>query len=123
MIVLLLPFQLFFLFFVANVALARTFNTMLNRVLVGIFISFPNSERKSFNISPLYKKFLEFLLWHNSIGSLGSAGIWVWSPVQHSVLRIQYCHSCSLGCNCRSGLIPCLGTPYASGWPKVEKIK
>ena len=31
--------------------------------------------------------------------------------------------SCTVGHNCASDLIPGLGTPYASGWPKKKKGK
>ena len=39
---------------------------------------------------------------------------------QHSGLRIQCCHTCEVGCNCSSDLIPDLGSPYAMGWPKKD---
>ena len=42
---------------------------------------------------------------------------WAW----HSGLRIQHCHSCGLGRNCGSDLMPGPGAPYAVGWPKKEK--
>ena len=54
---------------------------------------------------------------------LCSAGTRVQSSARHSGLRIQHCHSCSLGCNCSSDLIPCPGTPHASGQPKKKKEK
>lgn len=50
---------------------------------------------------------------------LGNAGLQVWSLDQHTGLRIQRCCSCSLGLNFSSGLIPALGTPYASGQTKM----
>ena len=57
---------------------------------------------------------------------LGSAGTQFrfWSSVSawHSVLRIQCCCSYSLGCDCHSDLIPGLGIPYATRWPKRKKV-
>jgi len=52
---------------------------------------------------------------------LGSAGTQVPPPARHSGLRIQHCHSCGLGLDCDSDLIPCLRTLYAVDWPKKEK--
>ena len=52
---------------------------------------------------------------------LCSTGMQVRSPAQHSGLRFQHCHSCGIGCNCGSDMIPGLGTPYAVGWPEKEK--
>ena len=49
---------------------------------------------------------------------LGSTGMQVRSPAQHSGLRIQCCHSCGIGCTWGLDLIPDPGTPYASRWPK-----
>jgi len=46
--------------------------------------------------------------WH-----LGNAGTQVRSLAWHSGLRIQHCHSCSLGGDSSSDLIPGPGTPYA----------
>ena len=43
------------------------------------------------------------------------------SPAQHSELRIWHCHSCSIGHNCGSDLIPGLGNPYAVGQSKKKK--
>ena len=60
------------------------------------------------NITP------EFPLWWNGIGGISGAlgaGLTQW----HSELRIWCCHSCSIGRNCGSGLIPGPGTPYAVG--------
>lgn len=58
----------------------------------------------------------EFPLWWNEIGSvLGALG---WSLIQHGGLRIQHWHSCSLGHNYGSDLIPGPETPYAEGQPK-----
>ena len=54
-------------------------------------------------------------------GCLESAGTWVWSPALHSGLKIQHCHSCSLGCNCSSDLIP--GNSKCRGAAKNEKKK
>ena len=45
----------------------------------------------------------------------------VHSPAQHSGLRIQHGRTCDLGRNYGLDLIPCLGTPYATGWPKKFK--
>ena len=52
---------------------------------------------------------------------LGNAGMQVPYSAQRSGLRTWHCHSCSLGCNRGSDLIPGLGTPYAAGWPKKRK--
>ena len=54
---------------------------------------------------------------------LGSPGMQVQSPAQHSGLRIWRCGSCSLGCNDGSDLIPGPGTPYAVGQPKKGEKK
>ena len=56
--------------------------------------------------------------WH-----LESAGKQVQSPAWHSGLRIQHCRSCGLGHDCSLDLIPGLGTPYASGRPKMVVVK
>ena len=45
---------------------------------------------------------------------LGSTGIQVQFPAQHSGFRIRCCHSCSFGRSCGLDLIPGLGTPYAT---------
>ena len=42
-------------------------------------------------------------------------------PSWHSGLRIWGCHSCGIGCNCSSDLIPSLGTPYAMDSQKRKK--
>ena len=52
---------------------------------------------------------------------LWRGGMQVRSPAQHSGLRIWRCHSCGIVCNCGLDLIPVLGTPYATGWPKRKK--
>ena len=52
---------------------------------------------------------------------LGSAGMQVRSLAWHSGLRIWRCHSCGLGCDCSSDLIPGLGTPHATSWPKLKQ--
>ena len=44
-------------------------------------------------------------------------------PTWHSGLRIWLCHSCSVGCNLSSDLIPDPETPYATEWPKKKKTK
>ena len=54
---------------------------------------------------------------------LGNTGTQVQSLVWHSGLRIQDCHSCCLGIDCGSDLIPGLETPYASRAAKKEKEK
>ena len=52
---------------------------------------------------------------------LGSAGMWVPSPAQHSGVRIQHCHSCGVGQDCSLDLIPGLGAPHAMGQSKNGK--
>ena len=47
----------------------------------------------------------------------------VQSPTWHNELRIQCCHSCGIGCNYGSDLIPGPGTPYATGCPKRKRKK
>ena len=54
---------------------------------------------------------------------LCSTGTQVPSQAWHSELRIQHCHSCSVGCNCSSDLIPVSSTLYVTGWPKKKKKK
>ena len=62
-------------------------------------------------------KALAFPLWHNRIGGVsGALGSRFDSLARHNGLRIWHCHSCSLGQNCGSNLIPGPGTPYASWW-------
>ena len=59
---------------------------------------------------------MEFPLWHNAISSVLGALRHRFNP-WHSGLRIQHCHSCGLGHNYGSDLIP--------GWelhmPRVAK--
>ena len=50
---------------------------------------------------------------------LESAGTQVRCPAQW--LKIQHCHSCSLGCNHGLDLIPGLGVPNAERQPKKKK--
>ena len=52
---------------------------------------------------------------------LWSAGIEVPFPTWNSGLRKLQCHSCGVGHNYGSDLIPGLGTPYAPVWPKKKK--
>ena len=61
----------------------------------------------------------------HTVGSVGFGECWDAgsTPSMPSGLRIRCCHSCSLGCNCGSDLIPGLGTPYAKGQPKKRKRK
>ena len=54
---------------------------------------------------------------------LWSFGMQIQSPAWQSGLRIPCCCSCSKGHNCGSYLIPGLGTPYVTGWPKKKKKK
>ena len=54
---------------------------------------------------------------------LESPGTQVLSLARHRGLRIQRCHSFSLGHNCSSDLILGPGIPYAAGWPKKKKKK
>ena len=54
---------------------------------------------------------------------LGRAGTQVLSPVEHRGLKIQCCHSCGLGLNCGSDLIPGPGVSYAVGRSKMKKTK
>ena len=56
--------------------------------------------------------------WH-----LGSAEAQVRSLALHSELRIWHCHSCGLGHDCGSDLIPGQGTPYAIRSQKRQKKK
>ena len=56
-------------------------------------------------------KIQEFWLWGNGIGSISGALGYGFNP-QHRGLRIQYCHCCSVGCNCDLDLIPDWGSPY-----------
>ena len=55
--------------------------------------------------------------------SLGNAGTQVRSPAWHRGLRIRLCHSCGLGHNCSSDMIPGRETPYSAGWPKEKNKK
>ena len=54
---------------------------------------------------------------------LGITGTQVGSPAWNSGLRIRHCHSCSLGQNCSSDLIPGPGIPFAVGQPKMRGEK
>ena len=53
---------------------------------------------------------------------LGSTGMQVRSPAKHSGLRILCCHSCSLGNNYSSDLIPGLGMPVLQGGQKRKYL-
>ena len=52
----------------------------------------------------------------------GQTGMQIRSPVWHGGLGIWHNHSCSLGHSGSSDLIPGLGNPYATRWPK-KKVK
>ena len=56
--------------------------------------------------------------WH-----LFSTGTQVQYPAQYSGFRIQCCHSCSVGCNCSSALIPGLGNFMCCEPAKKKKKK
>ena len=65
-------------------------------------------------------------LWSSCCSTTGSAASWEhWdagsSLARHSGLRIQ--HTCGLGHNCGSDVIPGPGTPYAPGAKKKKKKK
>ena len=63
----------------------------------------------------------EFSLWRNRIGGIQSTRTQVRSPTQYSGSRIRCCHTCGLGRDCSSDLIPGPGAPYATGWPQMKK--
>ena len=64
------------------------------------------------------------MLWHNGIDGVSAAArTQVQCLAWYSGLRIQHCHSCSVGGNSGSDLIPGPGTPYATRWPKKKKEK
>ena len=54
--------------------------------------------------------------WH-----LRSTRMQVRCPAWHRGLRSRCCHSCGLGHNCASNLLPGLGKPYALGQRKKQK--
>ena len=57
-------------------------------------------------------------------GAMGLAAAWeCWDVglIPSLAQWIQCC--CSLVCGCSSDVIPGLGIPYASGWPKQNKTK
>ena len=54
---------------------------------------------------------------------LWSPEMQVRSPPQQNRLRIRHCHSCGVGHNYGLDLMPGLGTPYATGWPKKREKK
>ena len=54
--------------------------------------------------------------WH-----LWSPGTRVRSLAWHSGLRIRHCHSCGVGYNCGSDLIPSPGTTYAMKWQERKE--
>ena len=56
-------------------------------------------------------------------GILGAAKLWFRSLAQHSGLGIQRCHSCGLGHDYGSDLIPGLGALCAVGQSKKRKTK
>ena len=63
-------------------------------------------------------------MWHNEIGGVSAAPKRRFQPlVWHGGLRISCCHTCGVGLNCSSDLIPDLGTPYATGQPKEGEKK
>ena len=59
----------------------------------------------------------QFLWW------LKSAGLQVPSPARHSGLRIWGCHSCDIGHNCSSDLIPGPGNSICQGVAKKKDIR
>ena len=54
---------------------------------------------------------------------LGSPGMEVRFPAQHSGLRISHCHSCSIGHNYGWNLIPGPGLPLPCSSQKKKKKK
>ena len=65
----------------------------------------------------------EFLLWHNGISSISAVPGCRFNPWPHTVdWRIHRCHSCGVGCNYSSALIPGPGTPYAMEQPRKNKL-
>ena len=58
-------------------------------------------------------------LWSSRCDTMGSASLehraQVRVPARHSELRIQHCHSCGIGHNHGSDLIPGLGIPCTAG--------
>ena len=60
--------------------------------------------------------------WSSPHGTTRSTSVQCWDAgsipgslaSQHSGLRVQHCHSCHVGCNCSSDLIPGPGIPYAA---------
>lgn len=60
-------------------------------------------------ILPVFKMFLEFLLWPIGIGGISSTRKQVQAPTQHSGLKIRHCQSWNVGHSCGSDLIPGLG--------------
>ena len=54
---------------------------------------------------------------------LRSVGEQVWSPAQHSRLRVRCCYGCGIGHNFSLDLIPGPETPCATGWPEKEEKK
>ena len=71
----------------------------------------------------------EWLMWSSHYGTQGPVASWellatqVQSQAWHSGLGIWHCHSCCLGLDCGSNLIPGPGVPYAAGGQKLKKTK
>ena len=64
------------------------------------------------------KKFWEFLLWCNGISSISGVQGHRFHPQPSTWVKDPVLSGLS---NCGSDLIPGLGTPYASEWPKKRK--
>ena len=81
-------------------------------------------------VSKICKQLIQFnnkkTTWSSCCGAtgslaLGSAGMQVESPAQHSGLRIRCCHSCSLGRNYGSDMLPGSGTSYTQVQPTKKQ--
>lgn len=64
----------------------------------------------------------EFQLWCNRISNISAVLGCKFDP-PHSGLRIQWCPSRGIGCNCCSDLIPSLRTPYAEGQKEKKNLR
>lgn len=60
-------------------------------------------------------------MWHHGIRGISGALGCRFDPWPAQWVKIWHCHSCGLGPNYCSDLIPGWGTPHAKGRPKMKK--
>ena len=102
--------SLFLLFSVSpHLNLCKISNTLLIPPLSRLHRLYPQFFFTDFYLKYLQESVPALVQWDRQC--LGSAETQVWSPAQHSGLRIRHCRSCGLVYNYGLDLIPELGTP------------